>query len=216
MPAAGTGEPVIIVHGLWVHGLVMGWLARRIAQCGFAARTYSYPSMQLTLSENAARLARHCLELKAPRVHIVGHSMGGLIVLKMLELHPRVHCGRLVLIAPPYRDSFAARRLARFPGGAAFLGRSMSEWLAQPRPGLHAAETGVIAGTRGIGLGCMVAPKLPRPHDGVVTLAETEIPGVRDRVVLHVTHSEMLLSHEVARQCCAFLRRGRFDPVAAP
>lgn len=208
-------EPVIVVHGLWVHGLIMGWLARRIAHAGFAAHTYSYPSLRLTLSENAARLARHCATVAAPRVHIVAHSLGGLLALKMLETTRAVRCGRLVLVGTPYGDSIAARRLARLPGGNALLGRSIAEWLHTPRPAPDGStEIGVIAGTRGIGLGRLVAPDLPQPHDGVVALAETEIPGVTHRVALHVSHSEMLVSRDVARQCCAFLRSGRFDPVA--
>lgn len=206
-------EPVIIVHGLWLHGMVMGWLARRIAQCGFDTHTYSYPSMQLTLSENAERLAKFCADLNAPRMHIVGHSLGGLIALKMLESTPALHCGRLVLVGTPYTGSFAAQRLAQFPGGAALLGRSIAEWLDGARPAIPAGEVGVIAGTRGIGLGWLIAPDLPRPHDGAVTLAETEISGPHQRVVLDVSHSEMLVSREVADQCCEFLRHGRFAPA---
>jgi len=189
----------------------MGWLARRIAQDGFAARTYSYPTMRLTLSENAERFARFCAGLAAPRVHIVAHSMGGLVALKMLESHRQLHCGRLVLAGMPYSGSFAAERLARFPGGRSLLGRSIAEWLREPRPlpdGI--AETGIIAGTRGYGLGRLLAPDLPRPNDGVVALAETAIPGVTRHIELKVGHSGMLVSREVARQCCAFLRNGEF------
>ncbi|MBS1217291.1 MAG: alpha/beta hydrolase [Proteobacteria bacterium] len=208
-------ESVIVVHGLWVHGLIMGWLARRIARCGFAARTYSYPSLRLTLTENAERLAHYCAGLAVPRVHIVAHSMGGLVALRMLETDRSVRCGRLVLIGTPYTGSFAAQRLARFPGGQALLGRSIAEWLARPRPVIDGAiEVGVIAGTRGIGLGRLVAPGLPQPNDGVVTLAETMIPGVTQQIALHVGHSEMLVSRAVARQCGAFLRDGRFEPGA--
>lgn len=211
MPPSASTEPVIIIHGLWVRGLVMGLLARRIAQDGFAARTYSYPTMRLTLSENAERFARFCAGLAAPRVHIVAHSMGGLVALKMLESHRQLHCGRLVLAGTPYTGSFAAERLARFPGGRSLLGRSIAEWLREPRPlpdGI--AETGIIAGTRGYGLGRLLAPDLPRPHDGVVALAETAIPGVTRRIELKVGHTGMLMSREVARQCCAFLRNGEF------
>ncbi|MDP3715843.1 MAG: hypothetical protein Q8R21_05470, partial [Burkholderiales bacterium] len=64
-------EPVIVIHGLWMRGLVMSLLARRIAQEGFAAQTWSYPTLRRSLAENAERLARHCLALAAPRVHIV-------------------------------------------------------------------------------------------------------------------------------------------------
>ena len=208
-----AAEPVIIVHGLWLHGMFMGWLARRIAQCGFDTHTYSYPSVQLTLSENAERLAQFCAGLNARRVHLVCHSMGGLIALKMLETVPALRCGRLVLVGTPYTGSFAAQRLAQFPGGTALLGRSIAEWLHAPRP-VPAGNTaiGVIAGTCGIGLGRLVAPGLPQPNDGVVTLAETEVPDTVDRIALQVSHSEMLVSREGARQCCAFLREGRFAP----
>lgn len=206
-----SSEPVIIIHGLWVHGLAMGWLARRIKQDGFDARSYSYPTVRLTLSENAERFARYCASLAAPRVHIVAHSMGGLVALKMLQINRQLRCGRLVLIGTPYTGSFAAQRLARFPGGHTLLGRSIAEWLREPRPAPDAAvETGIIAGTRGYGLGRLIARDLPQPHDGVVTLAETAVPGVTQRVNLKVGHTEMLFSPEVARQCCAFLRNGRF------
>ena len=205
-------DPVVIVHGLWVHGVIMGLLKRRIAHCGFVAHAYSYPSMRLTLSENAERLAQYCGRLGAPRIHIVAHSLGGLIALKMLETARGVHCGRLVLVGTPYSGSFAAARLSRFPGGTHLLGRSIAEWLSAPRPGISGAdETGIIAGTRGFGLGSLIAPDLPRPNDGVVTLAETQIPGVNRRVDLRVTHSQMLVSRAVARQCCTFLRSGQFE-----
>lgn len=211
MSPVTTTEPVIIIHGLWMRGLVMGWLARRIAQDGFAVRTYSYPTMRLTLRENAERFARYCVSLAAPRVHIVAHSMGGLVALKMLEMHRQLRCGRLILIGTPYTGSVAAQRLARLPGGRSLLGRSIAEWLHQPRPvpdGI--AEIGIIAGTRGYGLGRLIAPDLPQPHDGVVALAETVVPGVTRRIALKVGHTEMLVSREVARQCCAFLRSGEF------
>lgn len=211
MPPVTAAEPVIVIHGLWVHGLVMGWLTRRIAQDGFAARSYSYPTMRLSLSENAERFARYCASLAAPRVHIVAHSMGGLVALKMLESHRELRCGRLVLAGTPYTGSFAAERLAQFPGGRSLLGRSIAEWLREPRPAPDdIAEIGIIAGTRGYGLGRLVAPDLPQPHDGVVALAETAIPGVTRRIELKVGHTEMLVSREVARQCCAFLRNGQF------
>lgn len=210
-----AAEPVIIVHGLWVHGLIMNWMAMHIRHCGFETHTFSYPSVRLTLTENAERLAQYCETLAVPRVHIIGHSLGGLIALKMLEITRNVHCGRLVLVGPPYGGSFAAQRLAGFPGGTALLGSSIAEWLGTPRSGIIGAEeTGVIAGTRSLGLGQLIAPDLPSPNDGVVTLAETEIPGVSQRVVLNVSHSEMLISSAVAEQCCAFLRSGRFEAVA--
>lgn len=206
-----ANEPVIIIHGLWVHGLAMGWLARRIRQDGFATHTYSYPTVRLTLSENAERFARYCTNLAAPRLHIVAHSMGGLVALKMLQMNHQLRCGRLILVGTPYNGSFAAQRLAQLPGGRSLLGRSIAEWLGESRPAPDGnIEIGIIAGTRGYGLGRLIAPDLPQPHDGVVSVAETAVPGVTQRVDMKVGHTEMLVSREVARQCCAYLRNGCF------
>jgi hypothetical protein len=88
----------------------------------------------------------------------------------------------------------------------------MPEWLASgPPPGFDACELGVIAGSRGIGLGRLIAPGLPRPHDGVVSVDETRVPGMADHIVLRVGHTEMLVSRAVAQQVCAFLKHGKFD-----
>lgn len=208
-----SATPVIIVHGLWVHGLVMRLLARRITRCGFDTRVWSYPTMRRSLSENAARLAHYCTRRGVTRVHIVAHSMGGLVALKMLEATPAVHCERLLLLGTPYTDSAAARRLMRFPGGSRLLGRSIAEWLAGARPAVRAEAAGVIAGARRFGLGALIGSDLQPAHDGVVAVAETAVPGVSEHITLPVSHTEMLFSRAVARQCCAFLRHGRFDPV---
>lgn len=206
--------PVIIVHGLWVHGLVMEYLAHQLQQDGFDAHTWSYPTMRQTLSENADHLAAYCNSLGLQRLNIVAHSMGGLVAMKMLERTPAIQCERLLLIGTPYSDSAAARRLAQFPGGDWLLGRSIREWLDEARPQLRARQAGVIAGARGIGLGALIGADLPQPHDGVVAVEETVVPGITERITVHVGHTEMLFSSEVARQCSAFLRHGRFEPAS--
>ncbi len=203
-------ETVILVHGLWVHGTVMALMRRRIARCGYRALSYSYPSMRLTLTENADRLAHYCRTMGAVKLHFVGHSLGGLVVLRMLERAPELRVGRVVLAGTPFSDSFAAQRLARLPGGRAALGRSVPEWLNREKPGLPRHEVGVIAGSLGIGLGRLLAPDLPQPHDGVVSVAETRLPAMHDHIVLKVNHSGMVISGVVASQICDFLRRGVF------
>jgi len=204
-------DAVVLVHGLWVHGIAMALMRRHIARSGYRVLAYSYPTVRLTLAENAQRLARFCRDISATRLHFVGHSLGGLIVVRMLEHAGGFPPGRIVLAGVPFTGCYAAHRLGRLPGGRAALGRSMAEWLESGRPDFGAErEIGVIAGSRPLGLGCIVAPDLPGPSDGVVSVAETEVPGMRDRIVVHVSHSGMLVSSVVARQTCAFLRDGGF------
>jgi hypothetical protein len=47
-------------------------------------------------------------------------------------------------------------------------------------------------------------------HDGTVAVAETQLDGLADHVVVPASHSGLLFSEEVARQAAAFLREGRF------
>jgi pimeloyl-ACP methyl ester carboxylesterase len=168
--------------------------------------------MRLTLVENAERLARFCRDIAAPRLHFVGHSLGGLIILRMLERTPGLPPGRAVLTGAPVAGSLAARRLARLPGGRAALGRSAPEWHESAHGGFDTGrEIGVIAGSRPFGIGRVVAPDLPAPSDGVVSVAETQLPAMRDHIVINVSHSGMLISRAVAHQVCAFLRDGAFE-----
>jgi pimeloyl-ACP methyl ester carboxylesterase len=204
-----TQDTVVLVHGLWTHGVVMELIRRRLARLGYRAVSYSYPSIRLGLAENAQRLVEYCGSLQATRVDFVAHSLGGLVVLRALE---RLTCpGRVVMLGTPYVECHAARRLARLPGGRTALGRSIPEWLEASRPtidGHH--EIGVIAGSLRLGLGSLVAPDLPAPSDGAVSVEETRFPGMRDHIVLNVSHSGMLVSRAVARQIATFLREGCF------
>ena len=208
---------VLLVHGLWLKGIAMWPMRRRLERCGYTVRAYSYPTMRLTLDENTARLCRYCDGLGGGKVHLVGHSMGGLVALATAERLPAACRGRVVLIGTPFAKSFAARALQRLPGGRAMLGHSMGQWLAGRRSTPPVAfDLGVIAGSGGVGLGRLIAPGLPKPNDGVVNIEETRVPGMRDHVVLPVSHTQMLVSGAVVRQVCAFLEHGKFDPVQGP
>ncbi len=209
-------DKVILIHGLWLHGIVMTLMARRIERCGYEVRPYSYPTMRSTLTQNAVRLAELCTG-GADRLHFVGHSMGGLVALEAARRVPQACRGRIVMVGTPYGDCFAARRFDRWPGGHAILGRSMEEWLRlRDRLPPENCEIGVIAGTGGKGLGRLVAPDLPPPNDGVVALSETMVPGMRDHIAVRVSHTAMLASGIVAHQICAFLERGQFDRTSCP
>lgn len=210
-PADMWREAVILVHGLWMRGWVMGLLARHLQEADFMPLPYSYPSNAETLSRNAERLARYADSVDAPVLHFVGHSLGGLLTYKMLSSYPISRPGRVVFLGSPFRDSFAARCLAETGAGQTLLGRSLGEWLRSHDAEWHLPrELGVIAGSKSLGMGRLVAPGLPRPNDGVVAVEETLVAGARDHIVLPVSHSGMLLSPRVAQHVVRFLRLGHF------
>jgi len=203
-------EAVIVVHGLWVSSWVMHALAFRLARSGFAASCFSYSSMRATLSQNALSLARTAASVEAKRIHFVGHSLGGLVILQMLKQNADSRIGRIVLMGAPCNGSYAARAVAKIGVGRWLLGPSA---LAHESYASIAGnyEIGGIAGNRGLGLGKLLIRGLPRPNDGVVTVEETHLKGMKDHIVMPISHSGMLFSSRTAREVCAFLKDGCFS-----
>ena len=117
-------DTVVLVHGVWMTGLEMYPLARRVRACGFDTNVFSYRSLLQPLVHNAARLADRVRRQASPVVHLVGHSLGGLVILQALQDHPDLIKGRVVLLGSPVNGSVIARRVQRFWFSRWSLGRS--------------------------------------------------------------------------------------------
>ncbi|HSN72177.1 MAG TPA: alpha/beta fold hydrolase [Steroidobacteraceae bacterium] len=210
-------DAIILLHGLWMSGFVLGPMRHRLRDdYGFRVTTFSYPSVSAALGDTVARLRDLAQGLDAERLHFVGHSFGGIIVLELLQLTRDLPPGRAVLLGSPLCGSTAAATIAHWPMGRSLLGRGLCEAVVDRQcvawDGRR--EVGVIAGSTGVGLGRFFA-HLGGEHDGTVLVDETRLPGIVDHLVLPVTHTGMLISPEVARQAAHFLREGRFAPGEA-
>jgi pimeloyl-ACP methyl ester carboxylesterase len=203
-------KAVILVHGMWMGGWAMQGLRLLLARRGFAAHAFDYRSMAQGLDEHARRLAMRIAALREPAIHLVGHSLGGLVILRYLRIHGERRIARVVLLGTPVRACMAGLRFANLAAGERMLGASRDIWCSLPDDYRPQCDLGVIAGSRPWGLGHLVT-RLPGTNDGVVRLEETEVAGMRDRIVLPVSHSGMLVSARVAREVAAFLERGAFD-----
>lgn len=204
-----AGDPVMLVHGLWYRGVGMLPLARRLRRRGFATLRPSWSTVRGDFLDSADRLAERAAGHDG--LHFVGHSLGGLLVLKLLERHGgRLPPGRTVLLGCPVRGSGVARRMARARGLRALLGGARQALTGGFAHVPEGREVGIIAGTAGFGAGRLLGG-LPSPHDGTVAVVETELPGSAARLEMPVTHTGLVLSRAVAGQVAHFLRHGCFD-----
>jgi pimeloyl-ACP methyl ester carboxylesterase len=201
---------VVLVHGLWLNGLEFFLLRDRLRRAGFRPSVFRYHSMNATLAAAADRLAGR-LRTLGGAVHVVAHSLGGLVACEACARHPDLPAGRVVLMGSPVRGSRTARAVASHWYGAAALGPLALAELARERdPVLPASrEVGVIAGSLPIGIG-RVFSELPLPNDGTVCVEETELPGAAATAVIDVSHTGMLFSAQVAESTVRFLVSGRF------
>lgn len=208
-------EHVILLHGLWMRGFALALLHRRLAEAGFEVDRFDYMSVVSTQERIMESLHRRMQRHAPGPVHLVGHSLGGLLALLACRDAAELPPGRIVCLGSPLKGSAAARGFAGFgQGGEALLGHNrellehgLERW-AGPR------EVGVVAGRVPIGLGAMLT-HIEGAHDGTVAVAETQLPGLTDHCVVEASHTGLLLSADAAQQAAHFLRHGRFRESAA-
>ncbi|KGQ18821.1 hypothetical protein LF41_355 [Lysobacter dokdonensis DS-58] len=197
---------VVLLHGLWMPGLAMHWLAGRLQAAGYDTEVFSY----LSVADGPDRAVQALVDKIGTReVDLVAHSLGGLIAMQALREATHLKVGRLVCIGAPLGGSGAASGLLRLPMAALLLGQSAAllregfpEWTG-------AAEVGAIAGSVPHGLGALFAG-FAGEHDGTVAVDETRLAGLKDHVVIPASHSGLLFSALAAEQTVAFLSTGRF------
>lgn len=215
---------VVYVHGLWLNGWESLVLRRRLSrQLNCAALSFRYSSVGAGIADNVRALRSFLAGLGADSLHLVGHSMGGLVILELFE-SGAAHAaggadrrmlppGRIVLLGSPVRGSRAARNLAQHSLGRRMLGLMAHEMLLPERDRQWRAERelGIIAGTLPLGFGRLMGP-FDSPSDGTVLLTETHLVGAKQHLALRTTHTGMVYSPEVARRTATFLCEGTFGP----
>ncbi len=206
-----TGELVVLVHGIWMTGLEMSMLSRRLRYSGFITRRFSYPSLRSAPAENADVLYQYIKQQRAERVHLVAHSLGGIVLLHLFDRYTDLPPGRLVLMGSPVQGSAVARRLDGSTLTRVLLGRSGERGLLGGVPEWKGTrDLGVIAGCDGFGVGSVIGG-LTGPGDGTVATAETRLPQASDHCLIPTGHMGMVISPAVAMEVSTFLQTGRFS-----
>jgi pimeloyl-ACP methyl ester carboxylesterase len=195
---------LVLVPGLWLPGAAMALLAARLARRGYAVRVFAYRGRG-PYEENLAALA----DFARGNALFVGHSLGGLLILDMLNRHPEIPADTVVLLGAPVRGCLAGRRLGRTRLGRWMMGASRSLWEERPARWRRDAPLGVVAGTLPLGLGRALGA-LPGANDGVVCVEETTVDGMAARALVRLGHSMLILSRDVGALVERFLASGRF------
>jgi pimeloyl-ACP methyl ester carboxylesterase len=201
-------QPVLLLHGLLMRRPALLPLALRLRQRGFAPRIFGYSTLWRTPEQAMERLAAALASFGEQPVHLVAHSLGGLIAVETLNRYPQLPPGRLVCLGSPIAGSAAARGLAARRMGLV-SGRSgglLRVGLVELPP---QREIGMIAGTRPLGLGQFFG-QFADPSDGTVAVSETRLPGLADHVEIASSHSGLIFSAEAAELVGNFLEAGRF------
>ncbi|MDX6238810.1 MAG: triacylglycerol lipase [Kribbellaceae bacterium] len=133
--------PIMLAHGIVDNHTVFALMRRQLLRRGFSRiRTFSYSPLTSDVRSTAERMGEEiealCKESGFERIHVVGHSLGGLIAryyVQRLGGDERVHT--CVTLGTPHQGTMAARLL---PWPLVKQVRPDSELmaeLAEPAPG---------------------------------------------------------------------------------
>lgn len=197
-------EHVVLVHGLLRTPRSWTTLRRHLEREGYSTGVFGYPSLAGRFELHGRRLARELLRLDSgrdfARVHLVGHSLGNLVIRAALAERPPRKLGRVVMLVPPNRGSPVARKLARWLGELVPVLRQLSD-----EPGSDAHRLAVPR---------MEAGVIAARFDHVVARSSTHLPGEADHLLVSALHGFVMYQPPVQRAIVAFLRDGRFPRQA--
>jgi len=199
--------PVVLVHGLVDNRSVFTVMRRALKRRGFAqVCTWNYSPLQRDVESAAAALGRHieriCQESGHDRVHVVGHSLGGLVARYLVQrLGGDARVESLVTLGTPHAGTRWAHVLPTPLVRQLRPGSPLMRELAEPSPDCRTRITAVYSdldqvvvpsaagrcdhpdlGARNVlfrGIGHMSLPI----HRGVVDEVAATLAGRRDRAV---------------------------------
>jgi pimeloyl-ACP methyl ester carboxylesterase len=202
-------ERIVLVPGVGLAGAELLLLSLRLRRKGYRVSLFRHWTGKHPLDESALALWKAASAWTEEAIHFVGHSLGGLVILRMLESHAWDRPGRVVTLGTPHAGLGVARRLERIPGARRLLGPAvLSAANGDPIAIPNDRQVGVLAGNRSPILGSVIVPG--EPSDTLIAVAETRHPGSHAHLTMPETHYSMLFTSRVATRIDSFLREGRF------
>lgn len=212
---ARSEETVVLLHGLARTPRSMDKMERALSGEGYRVINLGYPSRKHPI-EQLSRLVSEQIDHQtaaSDQVHIVAHSLGGILVRHMQRHHPITNLKRVVMLSPPNQGSEVVDKIGGLklfhwingPAGAQ-LGTSDDGFVSKLGP--IDFELGVITGDRSINWinSCMI----PGKDDGKVSTTSARVDGTKDFKIVPATHPFIMKKKNVIRDVKLFLSSGSF------
>ena len=219
---AVADDGVLLLHGIARTSASMRAMQRALEAAGYSVLNLDYRSRHLPLDALADAIHPPVSRFAAAvpgAVHVVAHSMGGLLTRVYLARRRPARLGRIVMLGTPNNGSELADMLCAWPLYRAVFGLAGQQLVTAQGAdllsllGMADYEVGIVAGNRPLNP-LAAARLLPGPNDGKVTVASTRLAGMADHLVIRTSHTRLPSHPDAVAAALRFLRNGTFG--AAP
>ncbi|MEM9532593.1 MAG: alpha/beta fold hydrolase [Pseudomonadota bacterium] len=210
-------ECVILLHGLARSSRSMNRMEKILRGHGYAVANIGYDSRSAPVEKLALPAVQRGLEAcdgqQPAKIHLVTHSLGGILVRYYLKNRSIDKLGHVVMLGPPNQGSHVVDNWRGVPGfklmnGPAGMQLGTDAASVPGQLGPVTFSLGVIAGTRSVNP--ILSLSLPNPDDGKVHVENTKVVGMADFIEVPHSHTFMMRAPGVIEQVVFFLRNGRF------
>ena len=231
-----VNELVILFHGFG------GDAYNSDEMAGLLREKHGYSTYRLDFSTVAGTLEGLVREIKAQlqkigfgkdfeRVHLVGHSMGGLVAMIAIQTWRFDNIGKVVALGTPFKGSKVYRNIDQISPWlrhTLFLRyqSQMTAMVSEKKPKNLKVEIGLIAGNKSYTLDYLLSlgasekqyevrkASFRRPNDGSVEVDSAlglRKTAVKDTITVNKNHQELFRGKGMARLISRFLQTGKFS-----
>lgn len=220
-PQPESKECVILLHGLARTSASMNKLEDALLEQNFIVANIDYPSRKYVIEElsdsavdaGLEQCAQQGASAGASAVHVVTHSMGGILFRQYVEDNGSQAFGRTVMLAPPNKGSEVVDALRNVPSyellnGPAGLQLGTGSDSVPLNLGDASSDVAVIAGTFSVNL--ILSTYLPDPDDGKVSVESSRLDGMCAHLQVNVSHPFIMSDEAVMQEVISYLKTGKF------
>jgi len=197
-------QAVVLVHGLYMKPWTWMSYRRFLTRQGYRVYLFGYKTTRQSFALTLMQLTAFVNSRDESTVHLVAHSMGGILSMRALPMINKA--GKLVLLGTPLNGSKVARKVQQKNWHRGLLKHATEPLTAGVVEAVKLRDTLMIAGTSPYGLGRFIETRLG-PSDGTVGVTETQADWLDQHIKIHSSHFGLLRNKQAKKLTLEFLRQ---------